>query len=128
MKDNRKLVLAVLIFTFLAVLSFTNCQKTGPEDCKLLKAEKYLACVMCADNRHKNALAIPSNPSLDVSKNSSSKVVFENIYNSSLWGIVGGGSGTGSHKDVSLITGYLTRYIVFKYNIISFMDAPCGAV
>jgi hypothetical protein len=62
MKDNRKLVLAVLIFTFLAVLSFINCLKTGPEDCKLLKAEKYLACVMCADNRHKNALTIPSNP------------------------------------------------------------------
>lgn len=117
-----------MIFTFLALLSSINCQKIGPEDCKLLKAEKYLACVMCADNRHKKTIFNTSNPSLNVSDYSTSKVAFENIYNSSLWGTQGGGSGTGSHKDVSLITGYLIRYIVFKYNIISFMDAPCGAV
>ena len=53
---------------------------------------------------------------------------FTDIYNKSIWGQSGGGSGGGSDIAYAKVTGYLLELILLRYGLDSMLDAPCGGV
>eukprot|EP01041_Mallomonas_annulata_P008966 gene8966-18554_t len=56
------------------------------------------------------------------------EMYFTNVYAKKLWTSEGGGSGQGSDPAKALSAGYIIALIVYKYGILKFLDAPCGAV
>jgi hypothetical protein len=56
------------------------------------------------------------------------KAIFESIYNNSVWGSEGGGSGAGSDGTYAIGANYILHLVIYKYGLTSLLDAPCGAV
>eukprot|EP00124_Ichthyophonus_hoferi_P005960 Ihof_evm1s1074 gene=Ihof_evmTU1s1074 len=52
--------------------------------------------------------------------------IFEKIYETKVWGEEGRGSGPGSSVEITMTTRANLINIIKKYNINSFLDAPCG--
>ena len=75
-----------------------------------------------------NALSIAIG--LDSHSNGSSDIshAFTNIYDKSIWGPSGGGSGGGSDTAYAKMTGYLLELVLLRYGLSSMLDAPCGGV
>lgn len=53
---------------------------------------------------------------------------FTTIYNTSLWGVQGGGSGSGSTKSMTVAAVSAIRLLANMYGLRSLIDAPCGEV
>ena len=53
---------------------------------------------------------------------------FSNIYSAQLWSAAGGGSGFGSDMQYARVAGNILRLVVYKYGLVSILDAPCGGV
>jgi len=53
---------------------------------------------------------------------------FSRIYNTSYWGIDGGGSGGGSSLESTVNTRNSLKEIIKNFKIKSILDAPCGAM
>ena len=95
-------------------------------------------CLICSKMKSKNvANGRKSNPVLsdavsldvDVNKNISDvSHAFTDIYEKSLWGQSGGGSGGGSDTAYAKMTGYLLELVMLRYGLDSMLDAPCGGV
>ena len=89
----------------------------------------FLACLICI-----SAKATNSKQSLkrlrggDIIHGNSSSIsdAFNSIYSKRTWGNSGGGSGDGSKDLCGVTTQEILRQILFKYNIASLVDAPCG--
>jgi hypothetical protein len=56
------------------------------------------------------------------------KKAFDDIYEKSVWGAQGGGSGIGSDPGFAVVAGHIMRLAVYKYGVTSLLDAPCGGV
>jgi hypothetical protein len=54
--------------------------------------------------------------------------VFNKVYNEKRWGDKGGGSGVGSENSYGIVARQILQLLVYKYNIVHLIDAPCGHV
>ncbi|KAG7671447.1 hypothetical protein Ndes2526B_g09397 [Nannochloris sp. 'desiccata'] len=54
--------------------------------------------------------------------------VFHDIYNSSIWGDYGNGSGEGSTIEMTKRTRLAVELLVTRYKVNALLDAPCGAM
>ena len=63
-----------------------------------------------------------------ITSDTMNKAIFESIYNNSVWGSEGGGSGAGSDGTYAIGANYILHLVIYKYGLTSLLDAPCGAV
>jgi hypothetical protein len=79
---------------------------------------------ICSNSNNNNN----NNGKRDVHQSGSVQEKFESIYAGALWGSGGGGSGLGSEPSYTLITRYIMEMVIYKYQITSLLDAPCGGI
>ena len=65
---------------------------------------------------------------INVDTGTESQQAFENVYEKKIWGEGGRGSGLGSTPENAEGVAYALRIILYKYGLISLLDAPCGAL
>jgi hypothetical protein len=90
--------------------------------------DSFIGCVLCATkSRHQNSAAKPSDE-LGLTHHSANQKVFSNIYDKNVWGEFGGGSGLGSDPNQARSTALYLKGLLYRYGLVSMIDAPCGAV
>ena len=102
------------------------------QSCMQYHADNYMGCLLCSMSSKLPELAtdagIAGNSSLKSSVVSNVSKAFTQIYDAEVWSSAGGGSGHGSSDMCGTTVRQILRLLLFKYQILSVIDAPCGAV
>ena len=136
---GRLLALVLLVLTVLLLASAASGHLCGSGDTLSLKEAKadsreeahrcdhnsanFVACKMCVG--HKPPLPQIGHTARE--GNSSVVKAFDEIYAKKLWGN-GIPSGSGSADACGVTAREILRQLLFKYHLLSMLDAPCGAV
>lgn len=102
---------------------FSNCNSSSPS---------FMACIICQHAKLLNGNGKQQLKHLrggDLAReNKTVAEAFTTIYSKRIWGESGGGSGEGSKDPCGVTAKEILRQILFKYNVASILDAPCGGV
>lgn len=104
------------------------CSRFNPrfEQSPLQFHRHFLSNQLASKHRGKSVSRNLDQAANDIS--STTKDIFDQIYTKEFWGTTGGGSGDGSDMYAAAVVIQNLQLFIFKYNILSLIDAPCGAV
>lgn len=126
-----RLTLLLLFFWASAILAqqpsnkFVRCNESSSD---------FIGCKMCsargAHSTDSNKAPSPRTHLRSRANTTNLQKTFSSIYAKGIWGGVedGGGSGSGSREACAVTAREVLRLVLFKYNLLSLLDAPCGGV